>query len=282
VSQQGSGSNALTGFGPNEWLVDELYERWQKDPNSVDKAWWDFFRDYQTERGDGSTPAKPPAPVANIATGAATTAAEPQRAQAPAQRPAPPPARPEGKHSRPARESDVLPSDAQTITLRGSVARVVANMEASLEIPTATSVRAVPAKLLIDNRIVINNHLARARGGKVSFTHIIGFALVKALASLPEMNYSFAEVDGKPGLHKPERVNLGIAIDLQKDDGSRTLLVPSIKNAEPTTSRSFGRRTRMSYGGHVPAGWKLTTSPVQPSRSPTRGRSAPFTPYLGS
>jgi multifunctional 2-oxoglutarate metabolism enzyme len=237
VSQQGSGSNALTGFGPNEWLVDELYERWQKDPNSVDKAWWDFFRDYQTERGDGSTdtvttPAKPPAPVANIATGAATTAAEPQRAQAPAQRPAPPPARPEGKHSRPARESDVPPSDAQTITLRGSVARVVANMEASLEIPTATSVRAVPAKLLIDNRIVINNHLARARGGKVSFTHIIGFALVKALASLPEMNYSFAEVDGKPGLHKPERVNLGIAIDLQKDDGSRTLLVPSIKNAD--------------------------------------------------
>ena len=52
-------------------------------------------------------------------------------------------------------------------------------MQASLEVPTATSVRSVPAKLLIDNRVVINNHLARSRGGKVSFTHIIGFALVK-------------------------------------------------------------------------------------------------------
>ena len=54
-------------------------------------------------------------------------------------------------------------------------------MDASLTVPTATSVRSVPVKLLWDNRIVINNHLARARGGKVSFTHLIGFALVKAL-----------------------------------------------------------------------------------------------------
>jgi len=58
-------------------------------------------------------------------------------------------------------------------------------MEASLEVPTATSVRAVPAKLLIDNRVVINNHLMRARGGKVSFTHIIGYALVQALKVMP-------------------------------------------------------------------------------------------------
>ena len=61
--------------------------------------------------------------------------------------------------------------------LRGAAARVVANMQASLSVPTATSVRAVPAKLLADNRVVINNHLRRARGGKISFTHVIGFAL---------------------------------------------------------------------------------------------------------
>ena len=71
-------------------------------------------------------------------------------------------------------------------------------MDASLRVPTATSVRAVPAKLLADNRIVINNHLARGRGSKVSFTHLIGYALIKALAVHPEMNNSYAEVDGKP------------------------------------------------------------------------------------
>jgi 2-oxoglutarate dehydrogenase E1 component len=105
-------------------------------------------------------------------------------------------------------------------------------METSLTVPTATSVRAVPAKLLIDNRVVINNNLARSRGGKVSFTHIIGYAMVKALAIMPEMNNGFAEVDGRPALIQPAHVNFGLAIDLQKEDGSRTLVVPSIKSAE--------------------------------------------------
>ena len=105
-------------------------------------------------------------------------------------------------------------------------------MESSLQVPTATSVRAVPAKLLIDNRVVINNHLARSRGGKVSFTHIIGYAIVKALASMPEMNNGFGESGGKPALVVPAHVNLGLAIDIAKPDGSRALLVPSIKSTE--------------------------------------------------
>ena len=112
------------------------------------------------------------------------------------------------------------PEGPEYVTLRGVAARIVQNMDASLEVPTATSVRAVPAKLLVDNRIVINNHLARGRGGKVSFTHLIGYAMVRALARHPEMNNSFAEVDGKPALVQPEHVNLGIAIDLAKPDGT--------------------------------------------------------------
>ena len=112
-------------------------------------------------------------------------------------------------------------------------------MDASLAVPTATSVRAVPAKLLVDNRIVINNHLARGRGGKVSFTHLIGYALVRALVEHPEMNNSFAEVDGKPAMVRPEHVNLGIAIDLAKPDGSRNLVVPSIKGCEQMDFRQF-------------------------------------------
>ncbi len=93
--------------------------------------------------------------------------------------------------------------DEHSTPLKGAAARVVANMEASLEIPTATSVRAVPAKLLEDNRTVINRHLARSRGGKVSFTHLIGYALVRALLDHPEMNASFAEVNGKPAVVTP-------------------------------------------------------------------------------
>jgi 2-oxoglutarate dehydrogenase E1 component len=96
----------------------------------------------------------------------------------------------------------------------------------------------VPAKLMSDNRIVINNHLRRARGGKVSFTHIIGYALVQALRSHPEMNHSFAVLDGKPVLVVPEHINLGLAIDLPGRDGARSLVVASIKATE---TMDFGR-----------------------------------------
>ena len=124
------------------------------------------------------------------------------------------------------------PSASTLEPIRGVSARVVQSMEASLTVPTATSVRAIPAKLMIDNRIVINNHLKRTRGGKVSFTHIIAYAMIKALRAMPEMNVFFGELDGKPALGKPEHINLGIAIDLAKPDGTRQLLVPSIKGCE--------------------------------------------------
>lgn len=142
--------------------------------------------------------------------------------------------------SRPRRAD--APPEATIERLRGPAARVVANMESSLEVPTATSVRAVPAKLMVDNRIVINNHLSRSRGGKVSFTHLIGFAVVEALAEMPAMNASYTLVDGKPGIVQPGAVNFGLAIDLAKPDGTRQLLVPSIKSAD-----------RMDFGQFVAA-----------------------------
>jgi 2-oxoglutarate dehydrogenase E1 component len=219
-----------TDFGANQWLVDELYQRYQADPSSVDRAWWNFFADYQPQ--DGSQAAEPaavappepsgPAPSAPAA-GAAVSAAPAPAVPAPAPaRPAPAPA----------------DSGAQ-VRLRGAAARTAANMSASLAIPTATSVRAVPAKLLIDNRIVINNHLGRGRGGKVSFTHLIGYAVVRALEVAPAMNESFAEADGKPVLVQPADINLGLAIDIRKPDGSRQLLVPNIKAAQNMDFRQF-------------------------------------------
>src|SRR5262249_37747899 len=132
-----------------------------------------------------------------------------------------------------------LPQDAELTKLRGAAARTAQTRGASLAVPTATSVRAVPAKLLIDNRIVINNHLQRGRGGKVSFTHLIGYAIVQALKTNPEMNAAYAEEDGKPVLASPVHVNLGLAIDLKAKDGSRQLLVPNIKSADEMDFRQF-------------------------------------------
>ncbi|MGB3829253.1 MAG: multifunctional oxoglutarate decarboxylase/oxoglutarate dehydrogenase thiamine pyrophosphate-binding subunit/dihydrolipoyllysine-residue succinyltransferase subunit, partial [Ornithinimicrobium sp.] len=139
----------------------------------------------------------------------------------------------------PARKTIAPQDEAQVTPLRGATARVVSNMEASLAVPTATSVRSLPAKLLIDNRTVINNHLARSRGGKVSFTHLIGYAMVKALEAMPEMNNGFAEQDGKPVLVRPSHINIGLAIDVPKPDGTRQLLVPGIKSCEGMDFHNF-------------------------------------------
>ena len=287
MAEQSPSSDPLTSFGPNEWLVDELYEQYTKDRNSVDRAWWDFFKDYTPGEGalgreaavahrptrsapsrptnGAGTPApakaparaaapapaiRPKAPAAPAAPAPAAPAPAPAApapdAAAPAT-PAPAPTAKETPSTRPEPAASVTPKpreavapkassplgDARQTPIRGASARVVTNMESSLEVPTATSVRAVPAKLLIDNRIVINNHLARSRGGKVSFTHVIGFALVKALGGMPEMNNGFGlDERGKPVLVTPAHVNLGLAIDLAKPDGTRQLLVPSIKAAE--------------------------------------------------
>ncbi|MDQ2814832.1 MAG: multifunctional oxoglutarate decarboxylase/oxoglutarate dehydrogenase thiamine pyrophosphate-binding subunit/dihydrolipoyllysine-residue succinyltransferase subunit, partial [Actinomycetota bacterium] len=131
------------------------------------------------------------------------------------------------------------PAGAEVSRLRGAAARTVTNMTASLGVPTATSVRAVPAKLLVDNRIVINNHLRRGRGGKVSFTHLIGYAVVTALKSMPEMNEAYTEENGKPAIARPEHINLGLAIDVQAADGGRQLMVPNIKGAEEMDFRQL-------------------------------------------
>lgn len=129
------------------------------------------------------------------------------------------------------------------------------NMEASLSVPTATSVRSVPVKLLMDNRVVINNHLARGRGGKVSFTHIIGYAMVRAATDIPAMNYSFTTVDGKPALVANDDVNVGLAIDMAKSDGTRQLLVPNIKGAQAmdfaTFWASYEEVVRRARGGKL-------------------------------
>ena len=227
-------------FGANEWLVEELYQRYQADPSSVDRAWWSFFADYTPTLTNGTGPQ----PVITASRAAAEAARVPQAPQAPAPPPPPgqaAPARPAQPVTAPAAQTPPPPAvaGAEVSRLRGAAARTVTNMTASLAVPTATSVRSVPAKLLVDNRIVINNHLKRGRGGKVSFTHLIGYAVVQALLAMPEMNDAYTEEGGKPAVSRPEHVNLGLAIDVQAADGSRQLLVPNVKSAEEMDFRLF-------------------------------------------
>jgi 2-oxoglutarate decarboxylase len=250
-TQQTSQDNPLADFGPNEWIVDEMYQRYLADPTSVDPAWHDFFADYKPATSQGSIATPDEATAANATATAAKAGTDAPAAAkvapakpvtpAPAAKPAPSaaPAAPATKPAAKPAAAAEAPAGAKTVTLRGVAGKIVQNMEASLQVPTATSVRAVPAKLMVDNRIVINNHLSRGRGGKVSFTHLIGWALVRAVVAHPEMNNTYAEIDGKPTLVQPEHVNLGIAIDLVKKDGSRTLVVPSVKNCETLDFRGF-------------------------------------------
>ncbi|MCU1430054.1 MAG: kgd [Actinomycetia bacterium] len=216
----------LDELGPNAGLVEEMYRLYRDNPQAVSAGWREFFADY-VPRGSAASP--PPSAPASPAPPAPAVAVQPAAPTAP---PAPLPAAANGR-------APLVLEGEEALPLRGAAARVVTNMEASLGVPTATSVRSVPAKLLEVNRQILNNHLSRTRGGKVSFTHLIGFAVVRALARVPVMNSSYGEVDGKPTVVRHEHVNLGLAIDQQKPDGSRTLLVPNIKHADTLDFAGF-------------------------------------------
>ncbi|WP_282005160.1 multifunctional oxoglutarate decarboxylase/oxoglutarate dehydrogenase thiamine pyrophosphate-binding subunit/dihydrolipoyllysine-residue succinyltransferase subunit [Propioniciclava sinopodophylli] len=273
----GNNSNDdLSNFGANDWLIEEMFEAYTKDPNAVDQSWREFF----ASRAGQSTPAPaaaqpaasaPPAPAKKEAPQQAAPAApapapkaaeaapqkpatEPQ-ASAPAPRttsPAPQPrtetsTRPKNPGSagglsanRPSAVRKIETSAEPTRTvMRGAPMRTAKNMDLSLSIPTATSVRHVPMKLIIEQRDVINKHLARTTGGKVSFTHLLGYAMVKAITMVSDMNVAYDEENGKPVQVTNHQINLGLAIDMPKPDGTRTLIVPNIKAADQMNFREF-------------------------------------------
>src|SRR3984957_19834635 len=217
-------------FGPNAWLVDDMYDRFLADPDTVSESWREFFADYR--------PAAVPVPQSSVTSidGAAPGGTTLTVPAAPAATSVP-------KVSTTPAPVAVGQSVAEEATvLRGAASRIVANMEASLAVPTATSVRSVPARLLEVNRLILNNQLARTTGAKVSFTHIIGYAVVRALHDVPVLNAAFVPDgggQGKPGIVHHKHVGLGLAVDQEKSDGSRTLLVPCIKDADTLDFRSF-------------------------------------------
>ncbi|HEX6422011.1 MAG TPA: 2-oxo acid dehydrogenase subunit E2, partial [Acidimicrobiales bacterium] len=205
----------------------------------------------------GAPPAATPAPAARPGSpGVTGDGGAPAARQAPSpagkaagKAPAPAGKAPAGKREAPGKgeapgkaEREVAEQPGEP--LRGAAARIVQNMEASLGVPTATSFRDVPAKLLEVNRRVANGYLGRTRGGKVSFTHIIGYAVVRAIAdTVPNMSSTYvAGDDGKPRIVRHEHIGMGLAVDVEKSDGSRTLLVPVIREADTLDFRSFWGR----------------------------------------
>lgn len=243
------------GFGTNEWIVEDMREAYLADPASVTQSWREFFSE-NPQYLAGQSPAMPSKPLsASVGVqipGAATASASrrPVLASEDVSRSDLPPAptaqfkSPTSPYAYNQAHSDASETSNGVVesvdTLKGASARTAKNMESSLQIPTATSARAIPAKVLIENRLLINTHLASTRGGKVSFTHLIAWALVESLAEMPEMNVAYTlDEKGKPALHNPAHVNLGLAIDVPSANGERRLLVPSVKNADTLDLASF-------------------------------------------
>ena len=196
-------------FGANAAYVQGLLDRFQSNPTLVDDSWRSYFTELL---GDG-------------AAGNGATVAAPARAPEP---------KPVAAAVAPAPEPDV-----EVVPIRGPASKIVENMETSLSVPTATSERRIPVKLLDENRRIINKHLSENDRGKASYTHLIAWAMLRALDDYPQLNDGFAEVDGQPTRLKRPNVNLGVAIDLTKKDGTRTLLVPNIKNANHLSFSEF-------------------------------------------
>src|SRR4051794_4008609 len=233
-----------------------MYDQFLADPSSVDAAWHDFFADFKPTQnaqakadnarqqaeakpatnGQAAQPSPKAVQNAESAAKQAATKPAPEKA-APAK--TEPKAAPKPAAAKAEPKADAKKDEPESKQLRGAAAAIAKNMDASLSVPTATSVRAVPAKLMADNRIVINNHLKRTRGGKISFTHLIGYAMVRALKNFPNMNRHYQLIDGKPFAITPEHVNFGLAIDMKGKDNSRTLVVASIKGCEDMSFLQF-------------------------------------------
>jgi 2-oxoglutarate dehydrogenase E1 component len=221
-------SKSETDLGVNSWLEDELYQQYLRDRSTVDESWKHVFEEPRTPYTNGT--AAPP--------GAVSAAAPSPAAEAPAG------------------------SDLQA--LRGVAGKIAENMSASLSIPLATSQRSIAVKVMDENRRIINQHRTLVGKPKVSYTHLIGWALVKGLEEVPAINHAYAEKDGQPfrAIHK--EVNLGIAVDVAGKDGGRSLMVPNIKNAAALSFAEYVERFddlvfRARKGKLTPADFTGTT-----------------------
>ncbi len=210
-------------FGPNASYVEGLLNRFRSNPDLVDDSWRSYFSELL---GDGTIS---PQSSGNGRTAAVVATDVDVRSVKTEQGKAATGAATERKTATVATSGE---TDVEIIPIRGAALKIVKNMETSLSVPTATSQRRIPVKLLDENRRIINKYLSENDRGKASYTHLIAWAILRALEEFPQLNDGYGEVEGTPSRMKRQHVNLGVAIDLLKKDATRTLLVPNIKNAE--------------------------------------------------
>ena len=203
----------------NAGFAQAIYEEFLKNPASVGEEWRRLFESgvvgLDSQNGQGGPGAAP-------ADAASTVQAPPTVPNAPTAATAPP------------------VSTAQSVPIRGPAARLVQNMNESLTVPTATTFRELPVAVLESQRKSLNAALqAAGRAEKISFTHIIAYALVQATKQHPVMGHTLAMHEGVPHRITPDGVNLGLAVDVTRKDGSRGLVVPVIRHAEAMDFAAF-------------------------------------------
>ncbi len=215
-------------FGPNSALVEELYNQYLEDPSSVPAHWKDYFDEVEEE----STPDELKSKAEISSNGEPTTARKPAEEKKKETK--------EKKEAKkPSEDEDDVPKGVTLEKIKGVSSKIAENMDESLKLPTATSMRVLPMKMLIEDRTIINTHLLKRGDPKASFTHFIAWAIIKALKEFPNMNNSFMYKDGDPYRVIPQQVNLGVAVDVQNKDGSRNLLVPNIKGVDKMNFKEF-------------------------------------------
>ncbi len=203
----------------NSWLEEELYRQFQYNKQTVDTAWKQVFEanGHTGNGGNGTT----------HGSGVAQLPAAP--APAPAPRPAAAP------------EVPPVPISAgdQLVPLRGPALRIAENMTASLSMPVATSQRVIPVKVIDENRRAINNHRSLTGQSKVSYTHLVAWAIVRAIDAVPALNQAYTESGPDAFRITRSHVNMGLAVDVAGKDGARSLKVPSVKNAQAMNFAQF-------------------------------------------
>jgi 2-oxoglutarate dehydrogenase E1 component len=235
----------MSALGFNTGYIEELYRQYLDDPQSVSESWRDFFEDYQPD--ESFVAASEARPTGSPET-APSTAPSGDGTPTPQQKPKPAAPSGDGRDGgAPVIRSASAPSinGASVEPMRGAAGKIAENMEKSIGVPTATSMRTIPVRLLSENRTLLNDHQRHVGGEKVSYTHIIAYALVQAMKEYPAMNTTFRHNPdgqngeaGEPQKVVPEHVNLGIAISVEQR-GKQTLLVPNIKAAEEMSFAQF-------------------------------------------
>jgi 2-oxoglutarate decarboxylase len=133
-----------------------------------------------------------------------------------------------------------IPSNAKVSPLKGPAAALSSYMEQSLSIPTATSFRSVPVDVLDARRKELNGAVkAAGRSERISFTHLIAYAMVRAAHELPFITWSFRRDEAGAPIRIEPGIHLGLAVDTERKDGSRALLVPVIRDADALDFASF-------------------------------------------